>query len=271
MIYSHRRPILLFLPLLLLSGCAGTKVLKEKHVVPYDDTQVSLATAEDGSARASLDWVIFRGGPGTWAKNAYWDQYLLRVENVSDQPIVINRVFVVDQLGVVIDTADERRELVRASKKVVRRYRKAGLKAKAGMGEGAILLGGTLGSLVGIGYGLSGVSNGIAAAGTAGLVLAAPAALVVSTVRAYNKSKVINEIRRRRSTLPASVNAAETTALTLFFPLAPSPRHVVIEYATGGIDGTLTMDVAKTLDGLHLDTTKQQRPRPKSNTDASGA
>jgi hypothetical protein len=55
--------------LLVLSGCGGTKVLKEAQ--PIQTTQ-PLATASDQQVTAILDWVIVRDGPGTWAKNADW-------------------------------------------------------------------------------------------------------------------------------------------------------------------------------------------------------
>ena len=67
-----------------LSGCGGTKVLKEAQ--PIQTTQ-PLATVSDQQVTAILDWVIVRDGPGTWAKNADWDEYLLRIRNLSEQSI----------------------------------------------------------------------------------------------------------------------------------------------------------------------------------------
>ena len=32
---------------------------------------------------AALDWIIVRDGPGTWAKNVDWDEYLIRVHTKS--------------------------------------------------------------------------------------------------------------------------------------------------------------------------------------------
>jgi hypothetical protein len=55
--------------LLVLSGCGGTKVLKEAQPI---QTTRPLATASDQQVTAILDWVIVRDGPGTWAKNADW-------------------------------------------------------------------------------------------------------------------------------------------------------------------------------------------------------
>ena len=66
---------------LCLVGCGGSKVLKEPN--PFAVTQ-SLATASDQRLYATLDWVIVRDGPGTWAKNVDWDEYLIRIQNLSD-------------------------------------------------------------------------------------------------------------------------------------------------------------------------------------------
>ena len=73
----------ILLLLVALTGCGGTKVLKESQ--PIERTQL-LATVSDKRVTATLDWVIVRDGPGTWARNANWEEYLLRVRNQSDQP-----------------------------------------------------------------------------------------------------------------------------------------------------------------------------------------
>ena len=87
--------------LLALSGCGGTKVLKEPE--PLVVTQ-SLATASDQRLAATLDWVIVRNGPGTWAKNVDWDEYLIRVQNLSDDSIRVTNITVLDSLGVRLQT-----------------------------------------------------------------------------------------------------------------------------------------------------------------------
>jgi hypothetical protein len=84
----------------LVAGCGGTKVLKETQ--PIQTTQ-PLAAISDQRVEATLDWVIVRDGPGTWAKNADWDEYLLRVSNRSDQPIIVTQLAVVDSLDTRIE------------------------------------------------------------------------------------------------------------------------------------------------------------------------
>ncbi len=90
--------------LLALSGCAGTKVLKEPE--PLVVTQ-ALATASDQRVAATLDWVIVRDGPGTWARNVDWDEYLIRVQNLSNDSIRVTSISVLDSLGTRIETREK--------------------------------------------------------------------------------------------------------------------------------------------------------------------
>ena len=53
-----------FTLLLVLTGCGGTKLLKDPE--PLVVTQ-ALATASNAQLSVALDWVIYRDGPGTWA------------------------------------------------------------------------------------------------------------------------------------------------------------------------------------------------------------
>ena len=77
--------VLMFLS---LTGCGGSKLLDDPEPVTIVQP---LTTVSDQRLEAHLDWVIVRNGPGTWAKNADWDEYLLRVSNLSDQPIQVTR------------------------------------------------------------------------------------------------------------------------------------------------------------------------------------
>ncbi len=84
-----------------LTGCGGTKVLKEPQPVQLENP---LAVTADARMTATLDWVIVRAGPGTWAKNADWDEYLLRVRNHSDRTLRIVGLTVVDSLQTRIES-----------------------------------------------------------------------------------------------------------------------------------------------------------------------
>ena len=245
----------ILLLLLALSGCGGTKVLKESE--PLVVTQ-SLATASDQRLAATLDWVIVRDGPGTWAKNVDWDEYLIRVQNLSDDSIRVTNITVLDSVGTLVETRENRKQLVKGTKKTKRRYKGEGLKVKAGASTGALVVAGAVTAVVttaaitsaglGIGAATGGAAVGIA---TAGLILL-PVLAVGSVFRGVNNSKVNKQIESRQTLLPVVLQEEEEKSLDIFFPLAPSPRQIEITYANSQGDHTLIIDTHVALDGLHL-------------------
>ncbi len=131
-----------FVLLLALFGCGETKMIRRPE--PVLVTQ-PLAAALDQHLAVELDAGIFRGDPGSWAKNADWEEYLNRVRNVADESIEIVGITVVDSLGTRIEPGLSRSQLVNASRKTRRRYKGEGLKVKAGI-NGAVLVGAGVGS-----------------------------------------------------------------------------------------------------------------------------
>ena len=242
-----------------LQGCGGTKVLKEPQ--PIQTTQ-PLAAISDQRVAATLDWVIVRDGPGTWAKNADWDEYLLRVRNQSDRRIQVTRLIVVDSLGTHIESQPGRKQLVKSSKKTARLYKESGIKVKAGRGAGTMLVAGSVLTVVGAGVasvaGYGSIMSGVATAGSAGaaaggLLLLGPALAVGGIVRGVNNSKVNNQIELRQTVLPLEIPAGEELSLDVFFPLAPSPTMVVLTYTDASGEHSLVIDTSTALDGLHID------------------
>jgi hypothetical protein len=242
-----------------LFGCGGTKVLKESR--PLQITQ-PLGVASDQQKTATLDWVIVRDGPGTWAKNADWDEYLLRVSNRSDRPITVTRISVVDSLDMRIAPESGRKQLVKSSKNTVRRYKGSGIKVKAGRGAGTMLVAGAAVTTVGVGavaaagYGaaMTGTAAGAAGAAAGGLLLLGPALAVGGIVRGVNNSKVNKEIELRQTRLPVEIPAGEEVGFDVFFPLAPSPKRVELTYTDVAGESALVIDTSAALDGLHIDT-----------------
>ena len=221
--------------LTLLAGCGGAKLVRNPQAPP---SAQALAVAADERLAASLDFVIVRNGPGAWAKNGDWDEYLLRVRAVGPAPVQVLRVEVVDSLGRALSPASGRKALVKASREQVRRYRDSGLKVRAGLGGAAIAATG------------GGMLGGVAGAAT--FFAIAPAFGVAGIVRAVNNSKVDKEIRRRQSALPQTITADREHPLDLFFPLAPSPSAVRITYSDGSGEHRLEIDARAALSGLHL-------------------
>jgi hypothetical protein len=255
-------PVTVLLSACVLGGCGGTKVLKEPQ--PIQTTQ-PLAVMSNQKIAATLDWVIVRDGPGTWARNADWDEYLLRVRNQSEQPINVTRLIVVDSLGTRIESQPGRKQLVKSSKKTAKRYKESGVKVKAGMGVGTMLVSGAAVTVAGVGVGvatmgpiLGGASAGAGAgAAVGGLLLLGPALAVGGIVRGVNNSKVNNQIELRQTVLPLEISASEELGLSVFFPLAPSPKRVELIYTDVTGEHSLVIDTSTALDGLHVGTPKE--------------
>jgi len=244
--------------MVMLSGCGGTKVLKESQ--PIQTTQ-PLATASDQQVTAILDWVIVRDGPGTWAKNADWDEYLLRVSNRSDQPIQVTRVIVVDSLDTRIESQPKRKQLVKGSKQTARRYKDSGIKVKAGRGAGTMLLAGAAVTVIGVGAAsvaaVGATAAGSAGAAAGGLLLLGPALAIGGIVRGIRNSAVSKQIEQRQTVLPLELSAGEELPLNVFFPLAPSPGMVELSYTDVTGEHSLTIDTNTALNGLHIDAPKK--------------
>jgi hypothetical protein len=256
--------ITLLLGASVLAGCGGTKVLKDP--VAMQVTQ-PLAEVADQRVAAKLNWVIVRGGPGTWAKNADWDEYLVTIENRSDGTAQVTQLVVVDSLGARNEPQLERKQLVKNSKANARRYKESGIKVKAGVGSGTMMLAGAAVTVVGVGaasaVAATSALSGAAAAGTAGaaaggLLLLGPALAVGGIVRGVNNSKVNSQIEVRQTLLPHELAAGEKLELDVFFPLAPSPRLLEITYSDATGEHVLVIDTSAALDGLHIEAGKDQ-------------
>jgi hypothetical protein len=246
---SVRRFALLCTISLGLSACGGSSLVR--HAKPPPVTP-ALAQASDQGMAASLDWVIVRNGPGTWAKNADWDEYLIRVRNLGPTPVQVTGVAVYDSLGTRIVPAADRRRLIAGSKDSVRRYKGSHLKVKAGLGGGGLVAAG-----LGVSFGAAGsvaAGGGVlsAVAGATLFTMMAPGFGVAGIVRAVHNSQVNDEIKRRQSKLPVPIAGKGEQGLDVFFPLAPSPTRIEITYADSAGEHLLHLDTSVALAGLHL-------------------
>ena len=247
-----------------LSGCGGgTKLLKEPQPIPELQP---LASASDRQVTATLDWVIVRDGPGTWARNADWDEYLMTVSNRSDRPIEVTDVIVVDSIDTRVASQADRKQLVRASKEAARRYDEFGIDVKAGYGADTLIGAGAV--VTGVGLAgtaalsgatiVSGITTGGAAAGAmtavGGLVVLGPVLAVNGIVRSVNNNEVNEQIELRQTKMPAALAAGEELLLNVFFPITPSPRSVEILYSDASGENSIIVETSSALDGLHLET-----------------
>ena len=256
-----RSAVLIAIAIFSLAGCGGSKILKEPKPMEH---QGLLAAESHGTLAVVLEWVIVRDGPGTWSKNADWDEHLFRVHNVSSSDVTIESVVIYDSLETMVVSGADRKQLIKGSKAASKRYETEGLEVKAGLGAAGLAASGAA-AYVGGSYlavatltGAAGTGAGTAVVALGAAFVAAPALLVGGMIRGSNNNSVGQEIANRQTSLPLRLSAGEEVPLDLFFPLSPSPVKVEINYSDAAGSHVLILDTKAALDGLHLRESKSE-------------
>lgn len=248
------------LALTLLSACAYNKKLEKP--IPLQPVG-AIATAADERLSATVDAIIVRDGPGSWSKNADWDEYLLHVVATSDQPVEITRIVVVDSLGKHRKPSATRGDLKSGSKETARRYKDSDLEVTAGYGGAGLVVAGYAvgGASAAVGLATLGTSGAAAGAAVAGAVLVAPVLMTAGIVVGVQEIRVQNEIRHRSTVFPVTVAADQELLLDVFFPIAPAPKSVEVAYRDASGEHVLVIDTKAALAGLHLVLEDGSQPR----------
>ena len=243
----------------LMTACGGNKVLKESKPLELEGP---LAVESDANLAVAFDWVIVRDGPGTWSKNADWDEYLFRIHNQGAKEVTIESVVIYDSLETPVQSNSNRKQLIKGSRRAARRYKTEGLEVKAGLGGAGLAAAGGAAYVAGMGLGAMtiGATGSAASVGVVavGAIVAAPVLVAGGILRGANNGRVAAEIENRYSALPLTLPADDEAALDIFFPISPSPVRIEIKYSESGDTHLLTIDTAETLDGLHLRASEQE-------------
>jgi hypothetical protein len=253
--HSSQSTLFLLVLFLFLSSCGGTKLIKAKHI-ENTDLQPLLISIRDENVEVSLYWILVNKGPKSWAKRSYWDEYILQVKNLSNQDIRITNIHLIDFLNTAVFPQENRSDLKSESKKVVRRFKKAGIKIKYGTNSkvllnsfaGVTIVAGASISAAGPVALVSATGTGIAAAA----IVATPLMAIGGIMRMVNNSKVNNEIQKRKSTLPLDVPAMNQQIVDLFFPVSPAVQQIVISYSIGIEEHQLRLDIKQQTENLHI-------------------
>jgi hypothetical protein len=197
---------------------------------------------------AALYTVITYNGPGSWKRNAFWDEYVVTLRNAVSQPINITAADLTDFSGTVQYAGENPWALEKESKTLEERYRAAGI-AFVRYGAPAVVILGT-GTWV-VSATLYGTAGAVAASAT---LVALPVYYVgVVMINHYNKVAMEKEFSRRRLALPVVLAPGETRTGSLFFPMVPSPRSLALHWTSesGPGDSVLALDF---LHDLHVKT-----------------
>jgi hypothetical protein len=243
--------------LCVLTGCVSANYkFAGKDTPPAHALNVHFPPAP---LEANLASVITDGGPGSWKREAFWDEYVLTLHNTGDQPLQVASVTLVDFAGTSRSAGDDPWALERESKTLERKYRDSGM-AFARIAAPRILVASAEPVVI--------ASAGIGAAGAAAAATATAVALPVYGlaiwgINRHHKSAIKAEFNRRRLPLPLSLAPGETRTGSLFFPMVPNPRSIGLNYSneSGTGDAVLPLDFLR---GLHVTAASGDSTTPKT-------
>ena len=242
----------------LLTGCVSSGYLKAKKDTP--PPQALNASFAPGRLDAALNTVITFNGPGSWKRDAFWDEYVVTLHNPGSQVLTVTDVGLTDFSGAVRTPGDNPWKLEKESKTLEERYRADGVEFARYTAPGVLIVGGA--AAIGFGTAGGGMLAGYAAvAGTAGLALVALPAYygTVLLVDHHHKANMEKEFGRRRLALPLALAPGETRTGSFFFPMAPSPRTLGLHWTdeSGSGEAVLALEF---LHGLHLKPATEPSP-----------
>jgi hypothetical protein len=253
----------------LLLGCAlsGCVTAKKYKMVKKEAARPPAAlnwTAGADTADLTLQSVIVFKGPGSWKREARWDEYVVTISNRGTEPLAIQAAVLVDLFDAPREWGVDPWQLEKMSYTNWDKYGKTGLKLAAG--AGVVVIYGAALTTVSLGAGLTAGAGTAATAGaTAGtVILLLPVVAVVditavAIMNNQNKKKVVAEFNRRRLPVPQVIAPGQTVSGSYFFPMTPGPKKLFLRGKQAGEPVELVIDLGP-LAGLHL------KPAPEKKT-----
>jgi len=221
------RTIWLVIFVVVLAGCA---------TVP----PTVLVEAGDSRIHVALDTVIVRGAKESWAHDAYWDEYRLRVRSMSGAELHVSRIRVFDAFERPVDASADIKELIRASKEIERDYLERGTlisPTKDHLNVGWFPI----------------VRHPFT-------IALFPVAIVAEIAVGDPIRRAIQDgsLKRRQTPLPARIGEADA-ALAAFFPVVPRPSALEVSYWDDDGEHRITLLTETALDTLH-EANRQPKP-----------
>lgn len=232
-------------------GCASAKYQLTAEAKP--PVAINVAKAQP-PVEALLHAVIIQRGPGSWKREAFWDEYVLSLANRGATPLTVESATVIDFLGLAVAPSEDPWAVESVSHQWLKEAEAKDIGRSIALGAASVasayaVMAGTIGAASAELYGPSVV---------AGLTLwALPLTLPVyamagTAANLSGKEKVEREFSRRRLVLPASIAPGQLAQGSLFFRIAPGPQRLVLRCSTNGQLHVVVLDLAAALAGLHL-------------------
>lgn len=209
-------------------------------------------TVATPAAELTLETLIVFKGPGTWKREAKWDEYVVKFTNHGTVPLTIGTVELIDILSQPQVPGADPWKLEKISSSNWDKYGSTGLQLLAGAGLAVAYVGISVGvALGGLMGGTTAATGGAAFALTAIPIFAVVDLTAVAVMNHNNKAKVRAEFDRRRLVLPLTVAPGASATGSFFFPMTPGPRHLIVKGQAGDRPLEIILEL-KQLSGLHL-------------------
>ena len=232
-----------------LTGCVTSK----KYRLAKDDTPPARTlgwSISTPAAELTLNKVIIFKGPGSWKKEARWDEYLVQISNHGSQPLTIESAQLIDVSNAPQIPGGDPWKLEKISYTNWDKYGKTGLKVLAG--AGAVALYGAATYSVALASAWGGAAGGGAVAMLSIIpVVALVDITAVAVMNHQNKGKVQAEFDRRRLALPLTIAPGQDVAGSFFFPMTPGPQRLIIKGRSADAPVEILLQL-KSLADLHL-------------------
>lgn len=236
---------------LLASGCVSNRyrMVKASRAVPPVPLERAFPAAP---LQVKLQALITYHGPGSWKRDALWDEYVIFVANPGPDPVVLTGVVLLDHERHPVEPGADPWLLEKQSMTREQRYKATGIAFVRYTTPGVVLLG-TGVAIAGASVGMGGISTGAATAATATVIALPIYYLAVISINHDNKKDVQAEFKKRRLQSPMQFGPGASYTGSLFFPMVVSPRELKVTWRRGQETGETILDLAF-LAGLHVAT-----------------
>ena len=245
----------------LLTSCVSAKYKMASEDTP-PPVPLNLET-EAHSVNALINTVIIFGGPGSWKREAYWDEYLLSITNHSDHPVTLTSSMLIDFQGNQVMLGNDPWELQEQSKEWIKKYDPGTSGVVIQVGATSLLTGAIVGGALGAIASSSpyiGVAAGMGIMAAAVTVVALPIIGLGSILRNVEyKHKIQDEFNRRCLIVPVTIQPGEMIQGSLFFRITPGPKRLTLLFSGHETDFDVSVDLAP-LSDLHIDRNPGEKP-----------
>jgi hypothetical protein len=236
-----------------LSGCISPRYRMARANIPPAEA-LGLVFAQP-PVELQLNAVIVYKGPGSWKREALWDEYVVTFVNQAQEPLTIAAPMLIDYASASLKPGVDPWVLEKQSKTLEQRYRSAGLAFARNTLPGVAILGAGSASVAASGI----FSAGAATAATATVIALPVYYIVVLTVNHVNKSAIKAEFDRRRLAWPLVLKPGETRSGSLFYPMVPNPQSLNVQWTSATASGSVIASL-QSLRGLHVPSTAHLNP-----------